>query len=191
MEQGANEECSKEEVQSALQDAVRALEQSPAREADDAAVCGRMEALLADLRRCLEHVHDLRACVKWCSSLAFAHKHQVSTSADGSAYRNALQTRLADAARQEINVGVLANMASSEPIRGSRVSRGRRGRHAAAAPQQPLLPQVVIPLRQEPCAKACASYARASRVLCRMSPGPRRGSMGTPRFSSPLWVTTT
>merc|ERR1712093_785493 len=86
------------EIQRVLSDAVNELEKSPARSQE------RVKALIADLGQCLESSSDARACEKWCSSYAFAHKHQISTRAEGSEYRNALQQRLADAARREIGM---------------------------------------------------------------------------------------
>jgi len=105
------------DVLSVLAEACAALERSQARK--DASASSTMDGLLADLRLCLEHVSDRRACEKWCSSRAFTHKHQISTRAEGSEYRNTLQQQMAEAARQEI-----ACMPLATPPKCKRRGRG-------------------------------------------------------------------
>merc|ERR1712032_913046 len=99
MEQAAalsGEGAPEEDVVSVLAQACATLEHSQARNR------ASMERFLTDLRLCLEHASDRRACEKWCSSRAFAHKHQISTRAEGFEYRNLLQQQMAEAARLEI-----------------------------------------------------------------------------------------
>jgi len=94
--------ASLQEVQNTLSEAIQALEQSPACVSTEAGAQERIVALLADLSECLEGSSNPRTCEKLCSSRAFAHKHQISTRAEGSDYRNELQCNLAEAARREI-----------------------------------------------------------------------------------------
>jgi len=120
----ASSEAGLAPAQVVLSDAFESLESSPALVAtasQSAAACVR--DLIADLRFCAEHANDVATCIKWCSSKAFAHKHQTSASAEHSQYRNALQLRLIEAARCEINQKIPASIPAS---------RGRRrGRQAA------------------------------------------------------------
>merc|ERR1712232_1441933 len=101
MEQAAalsGEEAPVEDVVSVLAQACAALENSQARNK-----ASTMDQFLTDLHLCLDHASDRCACEKWCSSRAFAHKHQISTRAEGSEYRNLLQQQMAEAARREID----------------------------------------------------------------------------------------
>jgi hypothetical protein len=91
------------DAHSVLSDAIVELEKSPALQSAEKKAAGRVRDLIADLRFCLEHSTDSATCTKWCSSRAFAHKHQTSTSGESSAYRNALQEQLIEAAQREIN----------------------------------------------------------------------------------------
>jgi len=87
-----------------------------------------LETLLQDVKLCLDHVSDIKACEKWCSSKAFAHKHQVSTCAEVSTYRNALQERMVAAAKLELAGDRLPNPAVG-------VGAGRNKRRQLPAPE--------------------------------------------------------
>jgi len=109
MEQAAAMLCraSTSDVQAILSEALEALEKSPARTSTENGVQDRIAALINDLSSCLESASDQGSCEKLCSSRAFAHKHQISTRAEGSEYRNALQQSLAEAARREIGLALI------------------------------------------------------------------------------------
>lgn len=145
------------EFQRVLADAVDELEKSPARAAVGTSSQERVNALIADLGRCLASSSDARACEKWCSSYAFAHKHQVSTRAEGSEYRNALQERLAESARREIG------MASEQQVTAPK--QHRRQKHNFQ------------PARREAVGNVSAQTIKAGavrqgmRVVCRGVPG--------------------
>mmetsp|Transcript_9013 Transcript_9013/g.25121 ORF Transcript_9013/g.25121 Transcript_9013/m.25121 type:complete len:588 (-) Transcript_9013:216-1979(-) len=85
-----------------LTEAQDTLERSRAL-AKSSPVRGTLEVLLEDLQLCRSHITDAKVSEKWCSSRAFAHKHQVSTRAEGLVYRNALQERMVAAARVELS----------------------------------------------------------------------------------------
>merc|ERR1719253_773995 len=112
------------EVQNILSDTLHALEQSPARACTK--VQERIDTLIKDVSQCLECASDPRSCEKLCSSRAFAHKHQISTRAEGSDYRNALQKSLADAARLDMCLAI-------EPETRLGTTRGRRTASARVA----------------------------------------------------------
>jgi hypothetical protein len=113
------------DVQAILSEALEALEGSPARTAIKKDIQERIAALIDDLSSCLEATSDPRYCEKLCSSRAFAHKHQISTRAHGCEYRNALQQKLAEAARQEIGVAPMSkDLHSQQQLRQG----GRKGR---------------------------------------------------------------
>lgn len=113
------------EVKSILLHAVEIVDKSPANESRKE-IEQRMHLLKTDLHQCLEQIQDLRICEKWCSSRGFAHKHQISTSAESCTYRNKLQVRLADAARRELDH--LSTEAFSPKSRGRR-HHGRQVAH--------------------------------------------------------------
>lgn len=94
------------ETRAALSEALEKLESSPARMSTESGSQERIAALIADLSECLERTSDPRSCEKLCSSRAFAHKHQISTRAEGLEYRNELQRSLAEAARREIGTSI-------------------------------------------------------------------------------------
>jgi hypothetical protein len=126
MEQAAamTGKASTSNIQDILSETLDVLEKSPARTSADAKVQDRISGLIADLSLCLECASDPRSCEKVCSSRAFAHKHQVSTRAEGSEYRNSLQQSLAEAAVQELGSESIQEVA--RPLFASRkAGRGR------------------------------------------------------------------
>jgi len=123
--------CAKQsaaEVKSSLSQALEVVDKSLAGELRKD-IEQRMQLLKADLHQCLEHALDLRTCEKWCSTRSFAHKHQISTSAEGTTYRNDLQMRLADAARREL--GLFSTEVFAPKPRRPRRHCGRPEAHSA------------------------------------------------------------
>jgi len=147
-----------------LSAAFECLESSPALEATDSQAAARVRDLITDLRFCVEQSNDAATCIKWCSSKAFAHKHQTSASAEHSEYRNPLQLRLIEAARCEIN--------QTMPTTSSTSRGGRRGRPVAAASSSNSLGATRGQQTQ-----ACSDTIQAGamrigmRVLCHGQPG--------------------
>lgn len=162
--QVASSEAGLAAAHAALSDAFESLETSPALAATDSQASGRVRDLIADLRFCVEQSKDAATCVKWCSSKAFAHKHQTSASAEHSAYRNPLQLRLLEAAQREINQTMpLSSLAS----RGCR--RGGRRAESAASNQ----PMATIGQNSQAWTDSIQAGAMriGMRVLCQGHPG--------------------
>lgn len=151
------------DAQRVLSEALHALENSPARTSKQGNACHLIATLSADLNSCLDNLSNPRSCEKLCSSRAFAHKHQISTKAEGSEYRNALQKSLAEAARREIEVSSVQEV--------SRVARkGRRNFQPPRRASENISGPASSP---SPSAGTIAAGAlRAGmRVMCRGQPG--------------------
>merc|ERR1711998_141201 len=89
-----------------LEEALKAVQRSEA--AEDETTAESMRYLIDDVQRCIASTTNVDECAKLCSSHAFAHKHQISTSAEGRSYRNALQQRLTEAIQLELEACLLA-----------------------------------------------------------------------------------
>jgi hypothetical protein len=149
------------DVQVILSEAIDALEQSPAHTSHDISVRERIAALTTDLCQCLESVPDPRSCEKLCSSRAFAHKHQISTRAEGSEYRNSLQQALAEAARKEIGLSLNSEVAHR---RSHRPASGRAGR---IQPTRRAAENVSSNVGSIPA----GAVRQGMRIMCRGEPG--------------------
>jgi len=143
-------------IQLVLSNAVNELENSPARTQE------RVNVLIADLGQCLDSSSDARTCEKWCSSYAFAHKHQVSNRAEGSEYRNELQQRLAEAARREIGV-------DSGMTLGGKQDTASKQRHRQKHEFQPTRRGVVEKVSATTI--QAGAVRKAMRIVCRGVPG--------------------
>jgi len=122
----------------------------------------RVAAFSADIRDCLEILSDPRSCEKLCSSRSFAHKHQISTKAEGSEYRNSLQQSLAEAARREMIVPSQQEL----PARQGRPGNGRK----AFKPPSRLVAIHAGPMSSSDAMPAGAVRA-GMRLLCHGHPG--------------------
>jgi len=146
------------EIQRILSSAITELEESPARSQE------RVKTLMADLGQCLESSSDARACEKWCSSYAFAHKHQVSTRAEGSEYRNELQQRLAEAARRQIGTGSDSQELNAYATATKQSRQSRRQKHEFQPMRRTVLEVSATTIQ-------AGAVRKGMRIMCRGVPG--------------------